>query len=95
MTKRISQVIKTGEDHALPGESRLRLISGEELLIRRGSSVSYEVELSQEECTQLEAEGYSVKPGLSAYRPKAKAKPKKKIGAVKDVAAPTNQEESK
>jgi hypothetical protein len=98
MSKRVAQRIKTGEDKAGPGESRLRLTSGEEVSIRRGSSVTYEVALSEAECSQLLSEGYDVRPGLDAYRKKKKqqAKPKKKTGAaVKDIAAPSNQEESK
>jgi hypothetical protein len=97
MTKRVAQRIKTGEDKGGPGESRLRLTSGEEVSIRRGSSVTYEVWLSEPECSQLLAEGYQVRPGLDAYRKKKKqAKPKKKTGgAVKDIVAPSNQEESK
>jgi hypothetical protein len=100
MTKRIPQTIELGENKAGPGEFQIRLASGESVSFRRdipgGGRVSYEVELSVEECAQLEGEGYSIKPGLSAYRTKSKAKPKKKIGSVvKDIAAPTNQEEPK
>jgi hypothetical protein len=94
MTKRIAQRITIREDAGGPGESTLRLTSGEEVSIRRGSAVTYEVALTADECRQLLAEGYDVSPGLEAYRTKKKAKPKKKTGAaVKDIAAPSNQEE--
>jgi len=96
MTKRIAQRISVGRAKAGPGEFQLRLTSGESVPMRPADATTYEVELSAEECAQLEAEGYDIKPGLSAYRTKAKAKPKKKIGGVvKDIAASTNQEESK
>ena len=96
MTKRITQNIKTGEDMAGPGEFQIRTASGESLSIRRGSTVSYKVDLSAEECAQLEAEGYTIEPGLEAYRPKAKAKkPKKFGGAVKDIAAPRKTEDDR
>lgn len=96
MTKRTKQTITLGEKKDGPGEFQIRLSSGESVSFRHDSSTSYEVELSAEECAQLEGEGYSIKPGLSAYRQKAKVKKSKKFGgAVKDIAAPRNQEEPK
>jgi hypothetical protein len=94
MTKRITQKIKTGKDTAGPGEFQLRTASGESLSMRRGSTVTYKVDLSEEECAQLEGEGFILDPGMRAYRSKPKPKAKKKGGGVlKDLAEPRKQED--
>lgn len=100
MTKRILQTIKLAEGKAGPFEFQIQLASGDSVSFRRGihggGTVSHQVELSIEECAQLEGEGYKIKPGLSAYKPKAKAKkPKKTGGVVRNIVTPSNQEEPK
>ncbi len=92
MTKMITHSVSV-EIKGGPDEFDLRLASGRMTRFKRGISdaEAHDLEMTEEECRQLESEGYKVKPGLSAYRPKAK-KPKK-FGGVKDIAAPNKEEE--
>ena len=97
MTKRIEHTVSIDLDDDHPETFQLRLTSGESVTFKRGlpDRESYDLALTEAECVQLEGEGYSIKPGSKAYRPKVKAKkPKKFGGAVKDIAASRNQEES-